>query len=102
MIRRQFRAIIKRDGFDSEMPKLAKEKYSWAEICNNAVDKPYLSSKLKAKDEARYQVNQYAIEHGEPDADSFDCPEEQIEYYCDKFNLFFDYNGNLINDLTKN
>lgn len=71
-------------------------QYSWSEICNNAADKPHLSPKLKAKDEARYQANQYAMEHGEPDAESFDCPEEQIEYYCDKFNLFFDINGNVI------
>lgn len=73
-------------------------EYSWEEICNNAVDKPHLSPELKAKDEARYQANQYAIEHDEPNADSFDNPEEQIEYYCDKFSLFFDYNGNLINE----
>lgn len=74
------------------------KNYSWYEICNNAADKPHLSPELKAKDEARYQANQYAIEHGEPNADSFDCPEEQIEYYCDKFNLFFDINGNVIKD----
>ena len=72
------------------------KNYSWAEICNNAAGKPHLSPELKAKDEARYQANQYAMEHGEPDAESFDCPEEQIEYYCDKFNLFFDINGNII------
>lgn len=74
------------------------DEYSWAEILNNAADKHHLSPELKAKDEARYQANKYAIEHGEPDADSFDCPEEQIEYYCDKFNMFFDINGNLIKD----
>ena len=73
------------------------KNYSLAEICNNAANKPHLSPELKAKDEARFQANQYAMEHGEPDAESFDCPEEQIEYYSDKFNLFFDINGNLIN-----
>ena len=72
------------------------DEYSWSEIRDNAANAPHLSPKLKAKDEARYQANQYAIEHGEPDAESFDCPEEQIEYYCDKFNLFFDINGNII------
>lgn len=74
------------------------KNYSWEEILNNAADKPHLSSELKAKDEARYQANQYAMEHGEPDAEKFDNSEEQIEYYCDKFNLFFDVNGNLINE----
>lgn len=72
------------------------DEYSWSEICDNADNAPHLSPKLKAKDEARYQANQYAMKHGEPDAESFDCPEEQIEYYCDKFNLFFDINGNII------
>lgn len=71
-------------------------EYSWDFICNNADNAPYLSTELKAKDEARYQANKYAMEHGEPDAESFDCPEEQIEYYCDKFNLFFDIKGNVI------
>ena len=66
------------------------------EIYDNTDNAPHLSPELKAKDEARYQANQYAMKHGEPDAESFDCPEEQIEYYCDKFNLFFDINGNII------
>lgn len=74
------------------------DEYSWGEIFNNADNAPHLSPELKAKDEARYQANQYAMKHGESDAESFDCPEEQIEYYCDKFNLFFDINGNLINE----
>lgn len=86
------------DKFDVIEIVRIDDEYSWSEICNNADNAPYLSPELKAKDEARYQANQYAMEHGEPDADSFDNPEEQIEFYCDKFNMFFDINGNLINE----
>ena len=73
-----------------------EETYSWDDLYERADDKPHLSPELRAKDEARYQINEYAKSMGEEDAEKYDCPEERIDFYALKYDLRFDDRGNII------
>lgn len=72
------------------------KKYTWDEIYERAIDKVCFSSELKAKDEARWQVKDYAIEHGYEDPEDAECPEEIIADYCNMFGIMFDEKGNIL------
>lgn len=71
------------------------KKYTWDEIYERAIDKVCFSPELKAKDEARWQVRDYAIEHGYEDPEDAECPEEIIADYCNMFGIMFDEKGNI-------
>lgn len=72
------------------------KKYTWDEIYERAIDKVCFSPELKAKDEARWQVRDYAIEHGYEDPEDVECPEERIADYCNMFGIMFDEKGNIV------
>lgn len=71
-------------------------QYDWDEIYERAIDKPFLHPHLKAKDEARYQVRSFAMSLSAPDLEEAECPEDEVENYCNTWNLLFDTNGNII------
>lgn len=75
------------------------KKYTWDEIYDRAEDKACFSSELKAKDEARGQVRDFAIEHGYEDLEDVECPEERVDEYCNMFGIMFDENGNIVEPL---
>lgn len=70
--------------------------YTWDEIYERAEGAACGEPALRAKDEARWQVRWYAINHGEDDLEESEIPEEDVEYYSDKFNIIFDEYGNII------
>lgn len=72
------------------------ETYTWNGIVKRADNKPHLSPELRAKDEARFQINEYAKSMGEEDAEKYDCPEERIDEYALKYDLRFDDRGNIL------
>ena len=72
------------------------QKYTWDDLYKSADGAACGEDTLKAKDEARWQVRCFAIEHGEEDLDETDCPENEVDYYCNKYNILFDENGNII------
>lgn len=72
------------------------EKLTWDEIYERAEGKPFLHSLLKAKDEARHQVRCFAMEIGAPDLEEAECPEDEVEQYCNAWNLLFDERGNIV------
>ena len=69
--------------------------YTWDDLYERAEDTPCGDPRLKAKDEARYQANNYAMDKGYKDAEEAEIPEEVIEDYCEQFGLRFDENGNI-------
>lgn len=72
-------------------------KYTWYDLYDRADDTAYGEDTLKAKDEARWQVRCFAMEeHGEEDLEEAECPEDEVDYYCDKYNILFDENGNIV------
>ena len=69
--------------------------YTWDDLYERAMDKGWGDKELKAKDEAWFQANNYAIGKGFEDAEEAEIPEEVIEDYCEQFGLRFDENGNI-------
>lgn len=87
---------INPDQINAENIKEKDGKLTWDEIYERAEDKPHLHPYLKAKDEARNQVRCFAMELGAPDLEEAECPEDEIEDYCDIWNLMFDESGNIV------
>lgn len=71
-------------------------RYTWDEIYKRAEGAACGEPALRTKDEARWQVRWYAINHREDDLEESEIPEEDVEYYSDKFNIIFDEYGNII------
>ena len=69
---------------------------TWDEIYQRAEDKPYGSDELDAKDEARYEVQQFVLEQENYDLETAEIPEEEVDYYCEKYDIFFDEQGHII------
>ena len=72
---------------------------TWDEIYEAAVDTGFGDDRLKAKDEARYQVKSLAMELGGSDLDKDECPEDIVDDYCKAMKIRFDERGNIV-DLT--
>lgn len=72
---------------------------TWDEIYEAAVDTGFGDDRLKAKDEARYQVKSLAMELGGSDLDKDECPEGTVDDYCKAMKIRFDERGNIV-DLT--
>ena len=76
--------------------------YTWDDLYERAMDTAFGDPRLRAKDEARFQANNYAMDKGYEDAEEAEIPEEVIEDYCEKFGLRFDENGNIIANAVTN
>lgn len=72
------------------------KKYTWDEIYKRADGCCFGEDNLKAKDNARENVRWLAIEYGEDDLENAECPEDEVDYYCDKYNILFDENGHIV------
>ena len=69
--------------------------YTWNDLYERAMDTAFGDPELSAKDEARFQANNYAMDKGYEDAEEAEIPEDRIEDYCDDLGLRFDENGNI-------
>ena len=72
------------------------QAYTWDELFDEAVDKGFGSPELQAKDEARWQVRCFILELEEDDIDVAECPEDEVEKYCNMYDIRFDRNGNIL------
>ena len=70
--------------------------YTWDDLYVRADGKACCEPELKAKDNARWQVRNFAMEYGKPDLEKEECPEDFIEDYCKVFGIWFDEDGNII------
>lgn len=73
-----------------------KDGLTWDDIYERADGVGCGDWRLKAKDEARWQVRCFAIEHGEEDLEEYECPEDGVETYCNMFGIIFDMYGDII------
>lgn len=71
-------------------------KYTWGDIYDRADGKGYGDNELTAKDNARWNVRNLAINNGYSDLEETECPEDMVEFYCEEFDILFDENGNII------
>ena len=71
-------------------------KYTWDEIYERADGCCFGENNLKAKDNARENVRCLALEYGEGDLEEAECPEDEVGYYCGKYNILFDENGHIV------
>lgn len=72
------------------------KKYTWNEIYEAADGCCFGENYLKVKDNARENVRCLALEYGENDLEKAECPEDEVEYYCNKYNIRFDENGHIV------
>lgn len=72
------------------------KKYTWDEIYQRADGCCFGEDNLNAKDNARENVRWLALEWGEDDLEKAECPEDEVDYYCDKYNILFDENGHIV------
>ena len=75
------------------------KKYTWNEIYEAADGCCFGENNLKVKDNARENVRCLALEYGENDLEKAECPEDEVEYYCNKYNIRFDENGHISKDI---
>ena len=72
------------------------KKYTWDEIYKRADECCFGEDNLNVKDNARENVRCLALEYGEEDLEKAECPEDEVDYYCDKYNILFDENGHIV------
>lgn len=72
------------------------KKYTWDEIYQRADGCCFGEDNLNAKDNARENVRWLALKWGEDDLEKAECPEDEVDYYCDKYNILFDENGHIV------
>jgi hypothetical protein len=75
-----------------EMIKL----YTWDDVYDRADGKRYGDDELTAKDNARWNVRNLAINNGYPDLEETECPEDMVEFYCEEFDILFNEDGNIV------
>lgn len=69
---------------------------TWNDLYEKAIGAACGESTLKAKDEARFQVRTMVLERTGEDIETAEIPEDEVEYYCDMYNISFDENGNIV------
>ena len=52
--------------------------------------------KSYVKDNARYAVDNFCTEHALPDPEKAEIPEEIIDDICDRYDIRFDWSGNIV------
>lgn len=72
------------------------KEYTWDDLYKRADGAACGESTLKAKDEAREQVRYFILELDDMDIENEECPEDAVEYYCNKYSIRFDEKGNII------
>ncbi len=82
------------EDFVSKIQRASK-CFTWDDIYVAAEGTAFGSDELTAKDEARWQVRNLAMSLGAPDLDECECPEDQVESYCDALDIRFDVKGNV-------
>lgn len=70
--------------------------YTWDDIYDRADGKGYGDDELTAKDNARWNVRNLAINNGYPDLEETECPEDMVEFYCEEFDILFNEDGNIV------
>lgn len=85
------------DGIENVEVELAKDYYTWDEICERAEDASYGSTELMAKDNAREQVRAAIYDAYNRDIEDSEYPEEVISDFLEKNPDYdhFDENGNI-------
>lgn len=68
---------------------------TWDEIYERANDKGYGSDELTAKDQARWEVRNLVLEKERVDIEEEECPEDEVDYYTNMWNIQFNENGNI-------
>ncbi len=74
---------------------MERKELTWDDIYERAIDTACGDWRLKAKDTARWQVRNFALEQGEMDLEEAEVPEDMVEDYCKKYSIVFDTNGNI-------
>ena len=69
---------------------------TWDEIYDRAIDTAFGDPRLKAKDEARFNICQLALELGMPDLENEGIPEEAVKGVCDVLDIRFNEHGDII------
>lgn len=69
---------------------------TWDEICRNADGAIFGEHTLKAKDNARENVRDLILGLTGMDVEYEDCPEDEIEMYCNEMNVEFDKDGRIV------
>ena len=69
---------------------------TWDDLYRMAENSGFGDPELRAKDNARWQVHELAIEQGCYDLELEDCPEDAVEDLCDNLNIRFDRKGNIL------
>ena len=70
--------------------------YTWNDISMMADGTGHGDPKLKAKDWARWQVHGLALDKGLDDPEEAEIPEEAVEEICEKYDIRFCSNGEII------
>ena len=80
------------------MPDIMIEVFDWDDLYNRALDKPFGSIELTAKDEARDFFRWEILEKEGYDIEKCECPEEEIDAFIEKSSVeyLFDFKGNHI------
>ena len=55
--------------------------YTWDELFERAIDRPFLSRELKAKDHARFLLSILILEEEGYDIEECECPEDEIDVF---------------------
>lgn len=76
--------------------------YTWNELYKAAEGAGCGEFSLKVKDNARGEVREFVLEKAGHDLDKDEIPEETVEAYCNKYNLQFNENGNIVTLLKPN
>ena len=71
--------------------------YTYDEIDERRANKGWLEEETVAYDRARADAQEYMLEHGEPDPEDTECPDDTIAEYFDHSGLWFLETGALIN-----
>lgn len=75
---------------------MKNEKYTWNDLYTRADGAACGEDTLKAKDNARWQVREFVIDQEDKDLEEAECPEDEVDWYCDKYNILFYKEGYII------
>ena len=68
---------------------------TWNEIYERADGTCCGDFKLRAKDTARWEVRELVLEKEDYDIETAECPEDEVDYYCDLHDIRFYEDGSI-------